>query len=118
MSVVSAGLLFRFPVPDAVFKGTEPRGRYVGESPRHPLHGGSDVTADHFEQVLEGLRQHQPFRVFAVDLHGGRRFEIDHPGALVVRDGVAVFIAPGGIPIWFGHESVNQIVGAPANTPL
>jgi hypothetical protein len=76
------------------------------------------MTADNFDQVLEGLRQLQPFRVFTVELHSGRRFEIDHPGALVVRDGVAVFIAPGGIPIWFDHESVSQIIGAPANTAI
>ena len=69
------------------------------------------MTAESFEQVLDGLRQLQPFRVFTVELHGGRRFEVDHPGALVVRDGVAVFLAPGGIPIWFDRESVTQIVG-------
>jgi len=62
--------------------------------------------------------QLQPFRVFTVELNGGRRFEIDHPGALVVRDGVAVFIAPGGIPIWFDSESVNRIIGAPASTSM
>ncbi len=76
------------------------------------------MTADSFEQVFESLRQNQPFRVCTVELQGGRRFEIDHPGALVVRDGVAVFIAPGGIPIWFDHERVTQIVGAPASTSL
>jgi hypothetical protein len=76
------------------------------------------MTADSFEHVLEGLKQVQPFRVFTVELHGGRRFEIDHPGALVVRDGVAVFLAPGRIPIWFDHESVTQIVGVPASTTL
>ena len=38
--------------------------------------------------------------------------------ALVVRDGVAVFLAPRGVPIWLDHESVNQIIGAPANTQL
>lgn len=76
------------------------------------------MTADNFMQILDGLRQTQPFRVFTVELHGGRRFEVDHPGALVVRDGVAVFLAPGGVPIWFDHESVNQIVGAPARTQL
>ena len=58
----------------------------------------------------------QPFRVFTVELHGGERFEVDHPGALVVRDGVAVFLAPGGVPIWFNQDSVNRIIGAPANT--
>jgi len=71
------------------------------------------MTADNFEQVLNALRRMQPFRVFTVELHGGQRFEVDHPGALVVRDGVAVFLAPGGVPIWFDHDSVNQIVGAP-----
>ena len=76
------------------------------------------MTADNFTSVLEGLRQLQPFHMFTVELHGGRRFEVDQPGALVVRDGVAVFLAPGGVPIWFDHESVNQIIGAPARTQL
>jgi hypothetical protein len=76
------------------------------------------MTADNFGSTLEGLKQLQPFRVFTVELHGGRRFEVDHAGALVVRDGVAVFLAPGGVPIWFDHESVNQIIGAPASAQL
>jgi hypothetical protein len=76
------------------------------------------MTADNFENVLTALRQLQPFRVFTVELHGGRRFEVDHPLALVVRDGVAVFLAPGGVPIWFDHDSVNQIIGAPASDQL
>jgi len=75
------------------------------------------MTAEDFEQHLTVLSDRQPFRVFTVELHGGKRFEVDHPRAMVVRDGVAVFLAPGGVPIWFDHESVNQIVGAPANTP-
>lgn len=74
-----------------------------------------EVTAEDFASVLDGLRQLQPFHVFTVELHGGRRFEVDQPGAMVVRDGVAVFLAPGGLPIWFDHESVNEIIGAPAS---
>ena len=70
------------------------------------------MTADNFNSVLTSLQQIKPYRVFTVELNGGRRFEVDHPGALVVRDGVAVFLAPGGGPIWFDHESVNQIIGA------
>ena len=73
------------------------------------------MTASNFENVLQGLRQRQPFHVFTVELHGGTRFEVDHPGALVTRDGVAVFLAPGGIPVWFDHDSVNQIIAAPAS---
>jgi hypothetical protein len=49
------------------------------------------MTAEDFERVLTGLTQTTPFRIFAVELHGGQRFEVDHPGALVHRDGVAVF---------------------------
>jgi hypothetical protein len=69
------------------------------------------MTAENFNHVLEGLRLGQPFQVFTVELHGGRRFEVDHAGALVVRDGVAVFLASGGMPIWFDHESVLRVVG-------
>jgi hypothetical protein len=74
------------------------------------------MTAENFENTLQGLRRIQPFKVFTVELQGGQRFEVDHPGAMVIRDGVAVFLAPGGIPIWFDHDSVNQIIGAPADT--
>lgn len=76
------------------------------------------MTADSFDRTFEALMQRTPFQVFTVELHGGRRFEVDHPRAMVVRDGVAVFIAPGGVSVWFDHESVNQIIGASANTTL
>jgi hypothetical protein len=59
-----------------------------------------------------------PFRVFTVELHGGRRFEVDLHGAIVNGGGVTVFLAPGGLPLWSDHHSVNQIVGAPSNTPI
>ena len=73
------------------------------------------MTADNFDKVLDGLRQTQPFQVFTVEMCGGRRFEVDHPGALVVRDGVAVFLAPGGVPVWFDHSSALRITGAGVN---
>jgi hypothetical protein len=74
------------------------------------------MTAENFDRVLTSLQQRKPYTVFTVELNGGDRFEVDHPGALVVRDGVAVFLAPGGIPVWFDHDSVSQVIGAPANT--
>ena len=76
------------------------------------------MTADNFMGVLEALRSRQPYHVFAVELHGGRRFEVDHPGALVARDGVAVFLAPGGVPVWFDHESVLRLIGEGAATEV
>ncbi len=69
------------------------------------------MEADNFDRTLSAFRQRLPFRPFTVALVNGDRFEVDHPGALVVRDGVAVFIAPGGVPILFDHEGVNQFIG-------
>lgn len=74
------------------------------------------MTADNFDRVFTELRDDQPFQIFTVELNGGRRFEIDHPHALIIRDGVAVFLAPGGTPIFFDHDSVNQVIRAGANT--
>ena len=37
------------------------------------------------------------------------RYEIDHPRAIINRNGMAVFLAPGGGPVVFDHDSVNQI---------
>jgi hypothetical protein len=74
------------------------------------------VTAENFDHLLEAMLSQDPFRIFTIELHGGRRFEIDHPRATVYRNGTAIFIASGGVPIWFGHESVSRIIGAPADT--
>jgi len=74
------------------------------------------MTTENFDNTLRALQDMRPFRVFTVELHGGERFEIDHPNAIVVRDGVAVFVAPGGIPHLFDHESVNQIIAAGKNS--
>lgn len=74
------------------------------------------MTAENFDQVLRNLAGRQPFQVFTVELLTGQRFEVDSRWALVNRDGVAVFLAPGGTFIWFDHDSVSQFIDAPVNT--
>ena len=74
------------------------------------------MTAENFDSLLRGLQLRRPFQVFTVELNGGDRFEVDHANAIVIRDGVAVFMAPGGIPHWFDHESLSQIIGASSNS--
>lgn len=69
------------------------------------------MTAEHFEELLTALNEQEKFQPFTVELLGGHQFEVDHPRAMVVRDGVAVYLKPGGIPVWFDHESVTQIAG-------
>lgn len=69
------------------------------------------MTREHFDEMMTALIGRVPFRLFTVELNTGERIEIDHSRALVVRDGTAVFLGPGGVPHWFDHESVNQIIG-------
>jgi hypothetical protein len=69
------------------------------------------MTAENFDGLLSALHERQPFRPFTVELMNEQRFEVDHPRAMVIRDGVAVYLAPGGVPVWFDHQSVNRIIG-------
>ena len=75
------------------------------------------MMADNFENTLEAFLVRSPFRPFTVVLHSGRQFEVDHPGAMVHRDGVAIFVRPGGVPVVFDHEGVEQFVGDLAERP-
>jgi hypothetical protein len=75
------------------------------------------MTSEHFEQIFEALHERRPFQPFTVELVGGDRMEIDHPRAMVVRDGVAVYLRPGGIPVWFDHESIAQVIQDIAGAP-
>jgi hypothetical protein len=69
------------------------------------------MTADNFDQTLVAFRSRNPFRPFTVALVNGDRLEVDHRDALVVRDGVAVYVAAGGVPVIFDHEGVSQVIG-------
>lgn len=72
-----------------------------------------NMTSDHFERTLRAFQKRAPFKVFTVELLSGQRFQVDHPEALVLRDGVAVFVAKGGFPVLFDHEGVSQVLGEP-----
>ena len=71
------------------------------------------MEASQFERSLRAFQRRTPFFPFTVALVNGDRFQVDHPEALILRDGVAVFIAAGGVPTLFDHASVGQLVGEP-----
>jgi hypothetical protein len=71
------------------------------------------MTADNFDRTLRAFQRRAPFKAFTVELVSGDRFQVDHPEALVLRDGVAIFVARGGIPVLFDHEGVSQVLGEP-----
>lgn len=64
-----------------------------------------------FDGAIGAIKHRNPFRPFSVAMVNGDRFEVDHPDALAVRDGVALFVALGGVPVIFDHEGVSQIIG-------
>jgi hypothetical protein len=51
-----------------------------------------------FAGTIRAFRQRTPFRPFTVVTVSGGRYEIDHPEAILERDGVALFAGPGGHP--------------------
>ena len=78
------------------------------------------MEAVNFERTLNAFKTRSPFRSFTVALVNGDRFEVDFPAAMLVRDGVAVYIAAGGAPVIFDHEGVSQVIGdlqGQSNTP-
>lgn len=69
------------------------------------------MESENFERTLAAFKRRTPFQPFTVALVNGDRFEVDHPDALLVRDGVAVYVAAGGVPVIFDHEGVSQVTG-------
>jgi hypothetical protein len=74
------------------------------------------MTHDNFQQAVQTLVARQPFAPFVLELHGGERFEIDHPNAIAWGgEGAAVFVGPGSVLRIFDSESVLQVINAPAH---
>ena len=64
-----------------------------------------------FTTTIQALQDRRPFKPFTVALVNGERYEIDRPNILAVGEGIAILIAPGGVPVFFDHEGVSQVIG-------
>lgn len=69
------------------------------------------MVAENFDRTLRALARRTPFQPFTVELMSGGRIEVDHPEALVVRGGLAVYISPEGVPTLFDHHGVSRLIG-------
>jgi hypothetical protein len=69
------------------------------------------MNAGAFVRSLRAFHRRHPFQPFTVALVNGDRFQVDHPEALVIRAGIAVFIDALGVPTLFDHEGVSQLLG-------
>ena len=69
------------------------------------------MDRDTFDGTMRVLKNRKPFRSFTVSLMDGDRLQVDHPDAVAIRDGVALFVRPGGVPAIFDCEAVAQVIG-------
>jgi hypothetical protein len=74
-------------------------------------HRSKRMEAHDFDQTLNSFKKRNPYWPLTVEMVNGDRFGVDHPDTLVVRDGVAVYIGAGGVPVLFDHEGVIQLIG-------
>ncbi len=69
------------------------------------------MESESFDRSLRTFCRRVPFRPFTVELLSGTRFQVEHPEALAVNGGTAVYITPDGTPSLFDHHSVSQLIG-------
>ena len=74
------------------------------------------MTAEHFQTTIQAFQKRAPFHPYLVELVSGDRVRVDHPEALVIRGGVAVFLTPQGAPVIFDNEGVCQVIATPADS--
>ena len=68
-----------------------------------------------FDDTILAYKRRKPFRPFTIALLDGEQVEVDHPEALLVRDGIALHLGPNRVPSIFDHEGVTRIIGDLAN---
>jgi hypothetical protein len=64
-----------------------------------------------FTETIRAFRNRTPFKPFTVVTVSGSRYEVDFPDALAVRDGQAIFVGPGRVPVFFDNEGVSEVIG-------
>ena len=64
-----------------------------------------------FAATIQAFQNRRPFKPFTVALVDGDRYEVDRPNILAAGEGIAILITPGGVPVFFDHECVSQVIG-------
>jgi hypothetical protein len=68
------------------------------------------MDRERFTETIRAFKNRTPFRPFTVVTVSGNRHEVDHPDALAVNDGLALFAGPGGVPVIFDHEGFSEVI--------
>ena len=76
------------------------------------------MDRDTFDATIRAFKHQKPFRPFTVAMVDGDRLEVDFPDALAIREGAALFMGPGRVPVIFDHQGVTQLIGDLAGRPV
>lgn len=69
------------------------------------------MDRESFIATIQAFQERRPFKPFTVALVDGDRYEVDRPNILAAGEGIAVLISPGGVPVFFDHAAVSQVIG-------
>ena len=69
------------------------------------------MVSDKFDNAFHAYKHRRPYHPFTITMVDGTQYEIDHEEAISIREGAAVFLAPGSVPVFFDHEGVSHIFG-------
>lgn len=67
------------------------------------------MERESFERSLNAFARRIPFKPFRVELSSGSSIRIDHPEALIIRSGVAVYVAPDGAINLLDHHGAVRL---------
>jgi len=76
------------------------------------------MTAKNIDKTLQAYQHRKPFRSFRVRFVSGEYIDVDHPEAVVIRSGVAVYFSPKGTLTIFDHESASEVGGETARQAM
>lgn len=68
------------------------------------------MDREKFTATIRAFKHRAPFRPSTIVTISGNRYEVDRPDALAVKDGVALFAGPGGVPVIFDFEGVSELI--------
>ena len=64
-----------------------------------------------FTETIRAFKHRYPFKPFTLVAVSGNHYEVDFPDALAVREGLAIFVGPGRVPVFFDHEGISEVIG-------
>jgi hypothetical protein len=69
------------------------------------------MIVENFETALRSFARRKPFQPYLVEFASGGVVQIDHPEAVALRDGLAVFRRPDGTFTLFDCHGVTRLEG-------